>query len=59
MYDISLLGSTIQFGRTPQEAYDKAVEISKDFAGRLVRVHDIDGIEVLAEYRDGVRELTL
>lgn len=59
MYDISLLGSTIQVGRTPQEAYDKAVEISKGFAGRLVRVHGVDGIEVLAEYRDGVRELTL
>ena len=61
MYDISVLGSTIQTGRTPQEAYDKAVEISQSgvFAGRLVRVHGVDGWEVLAEYRNGVRELTL
>ncbi len=59
MYDITLTGSIVQAGRTPQEAYDKAIEISKGFAGRLIRVHDIDGVEVLAEYRNGVRELTL
>lgn len=59
MYDITLTGSIVQSARTPQEAYDKAVEISKRFVGRLIRVHGIDGIEVLAEYRDGVRELTL
>ena len=61
MYDISVLGSTIQSGRTPQEAFDKAIEISNSstFAGRLVRVHDVDGREVIAEYRNGARELTL
>lgn len=61
MYDISVLGSTVQTGRTPQDAYDKAIEVSKSsvFAGRLVRVHGVDGWEVIAEYRNGMRELTL
>lgn len=52
-YDISLLGSTVQSGRTPEEAFGKAVEVSRGFAGRLVRVHDVDGVSVIAEYRDG------
>lgn len=58
MYDISVLGSTIQTGRTPQEAVDKAIEISKSdaFRGRLVRVHGVDGWGVIAEFRNGVEE---
>jgi hypothetical protein len=52
-YDISLRGSTVQSGRTPEEAFDKAVEVSRGFAGQLIRVHDVDGMSVLAEYRDG------
>jgi hypothetical protein len=52
-YDISLLGSTVQSGRTLEEAFAKAVEVSQGFAGRLVRVHDVDGVSVIAEYRDG------
>jgi len=52
-YDISLQGSTIQSGRTIEDASAKAVEISKGFAGRLIRVHGVDGETVMAEYRDG------
>lgn len=53
MYDVSLIGSTVQSGRTLDEAYDMAKTISETFAGRLIRVHDVDGQTVLAEYRNG------
>lgn len=56
MYDISLLGSTIQSARTIEEAHSMAVEVSEAFAGRLVRIHGVDGWEVIAEYRNGVQE---
>jgi hypothetical protein len=56
MYDISVLGSTVQSGRTIDEARQKAVEVSEGFPGRLVRVHGVDGWEVIAEYRNGVEE---
>lgn len=52
-YDISLLGSTVQSGRTIDEARNKAVKVSEGFPGRLVRIHDVDGETVIAEYRDG------
>ena len=52
-YDISLLGSTVQSGSTPEDAFAKAKTISEGFPGRLVRVHGVDGETVIAEYRDG------
>lgn len=52
-YDISLLGSTVQSGSTPEDAHRKAETISLGFPGRLVRIHDVDGETVIAEYRDG------
>lgn len=56
MYDISVLGSTVQSGRTIEEAHQLAVKVSEGFAGRLVRIHGVDGWEVIAEYRNGVQE---
>lgn len=53
MYDITLLGSIVQAGRTLDEARDRAVTVSQGFPGRLIRVHDVDGETVIAEYRDG------
>lgn len=55
-YDISLQGSTVQSARTIEEAHEKARVVSEGFAGRLVRIHGIDGWEVIAEYRNGVQE---
>jgi hypothetical protein len=56
MYDISLLGSTVQSAQTIEEAHEKAIVVSEGFPGRLVRVHGVDGWEVIAEYRNGVQE---
>lgn len=53
MYDVSLIGSTVQSGHTIDEAYTMAKTISEGFPGRLIRVHDVDGETVLAEFRNG------
>jgi hypothetical protein len=55
-YDISLLGSTVQSGRTIEEAHGRAAAVSQGFPGRLVRIHDVDGVSIIAEYRNGVQE---
>lgn len=57
MYDITLTGSIVQAGRTVDDAHAKAATISEGFPGRLIRIHDVDGETVIAEYRDG-RELS-
>jgi hypothetical protein len=53
MYDITITGSLIDSADKGGDAMIKAACHSLGFAGRLVRVHGVDGVSVLAEYRDG------
>ena len=53
MYDITITGSLIDAADKGGDAMIKAAVHSLTFAGRLVRVHGVDGVSVLAEYRDG------
>ena len=54
MYDITLTGSLLDAGNTVKEAQRLASLISEvTYPGRLIRVHDVDGATVIAEYRDG------
>lgn len=55
MYDVSVLGSTVARGFTKAEALNQALETSQrpTFVTRLLRVHDVDGITVIAEVRNG------
>lgn len=54
MYDITLVGSLVGDGASVEDAYSTAKKISLQFPGRLIRVHDVDGETVIAEYRDGL-----
>ena len=55
MYDVTLRGSLLDSGNTPEDAKRRARQISAiTYPGRLIRVHDVDGATVIAEYRDGV-----
>jgi hypothetical protein len=54
MYDISLLGSTVQSAWTIEDAHIKAATVSRGFPGRLIRIHGVDGETVIAKYRDGL-----
>lgn len=56
MYDITLTGSLIDAGNTLDDAITKAKALSLSFAGRLIRVHNVDGVSVAAEFRNGVQE---
>lgn len=53
MYDITITGSLIDSGECDGDALIKAAVHSLTFAGRLVRVHGVDGVSVIAEYRNG------
>ena len=53
MYDITITGSLIDDATRDGDAMIKAAIHSLTFAGRLVRVHGVDGVSVIAEYRDG------
>lgn len=54
-YRITLLGSLIGEATTLELAHAQAEDLSRhSFPRRLVRVHDVDGETVLAEYRDGL-----
>lgn len=58
MYDISILGSTYFQVPSYALAHETARGLSLEKSGRLVRIHDIDGESVLAEYRFGRLEAT-
>lgn len=55
MYDVSVIGSTVARGFTKAQAINQALETSQrpTFATRLLRVHDEDGITVIAKVRNG------
>jgi hypothetical protein len=53
MYDITITGSLIDASEYDIDAKIKAACHSLTFAGRIVRVHDVDGETVIAEYRNG------
>lgn len=54
MYEVSLFGSTIARQSNPCDAVLQAQFNSRHiYPGRLVRVHDVDGVTVIAEVRDG------
>lgn len=53
MYDITIAGSLIDSADKDGDAMIKAAVHSLSFDGRLVRVHGVDGVSVLAEYRHG------
>lgn len=54
MYEISVFGSTIAQQENPRAALLRAGFISLYiYPRRLVRVHDVDGVTVIAELRDG------
>lgn len=54
MYDITLTGSLVNGASTSDEALEIAKTMSQTtFAGRLLRVHGIDGETVIAEFRNG------
>lgn len=53
MYDITITGSLIDAADHDGDAMIKAAVHSLTFAGRLVRVHGVDGVSVIAEYRNG------
>lgn len=52
-YDITLNGSIIDGADCGGDAMIKAACHSTLFGGRITRVHGVDGVSVLAEYRDG------
>lgn len=52
-YDITVTGSLVGGADTSELAKREAAQVSKVMIGRLVRVHDVDGETVIAEYRDG------
>lgn len=55
MYDITLTGSIVNGAYTREKALTLAQTMSQTtFQGRLLRVHDVDGETVIAEYRDGL-----
>lgn len=55
-YDITVNGSLRDASLTVESAEVLARQMSKvNYPGRLVRVHGVDGREVIAEYRNGVR----
>jgi hypothetical protein len=56
MYDITINGSIIDAADCDGDAMIKAACHSIAFTGRLVRVHGVDGVSVIAEYRDGEAE---
>jgi hypothetical protein len=53
MYDITIAGSLIDAAELDGDAKIQAACHSLTFAGRIVRVHDVDGETVIAEYRNG------
>jgi hypothetical protein len=57
MYDVTLRGSLLDSGNTPEDAITRAKQISEAvYPGRLIRVHGVDGAEVIAEIRNGELE---
>jgi hypothetical protein len=53
-YDITLNGSLLDSRETLSSAETIAQHMSEfTYPGRLIRIHDVDGVSVLAEYRDG------
>ena len=51
--DITMTGSLIGWGEDESAARREAAHLSKVMVGRLIRVHGVDGVSVIAEYRDG------
>ena len=53
-HDITLMGSLIGEGYGIESAEDAARELSRSaFTGRLIRVMDVSGLDVIAEFRNG------
>lgn len=56
-YDITVTGSLRDGRSTLESAMDRAKSMSlNNYPGRLVRVHGLDGVSVVAEFRNGVQE---
>lgn len=56
-YDITLNGSLLDSGNTLDVAETIARRLSEStYPGRLIRVHNVDGVSVASEFRNGVRE---
>lgn len=62
VHDVTLMGSIIGEGRAedPELALKSAeacaARRSLEYPGRLVRVHDIDDIDVVSEFRNGEKQ---
>jgi hypothetical protein len=53
-YDITLMGSLIGEGFGIENAEDRARDLSLSaFTGRLIRVMDESGLDVITEFRNG------
>jgi hypothetical protein len=53
-HDITLMGSLIGEGFGAKDAEESARELSRSaFTGRLIRVMDESGLDVIAEFRNG------
>lgn len=53
-HDITLMGSLIGEGYGVENAEESARELSRSaFTGRLIRVMDVSGLDVIAEFRNG------
>jgi len=53
-HDITLMGSLVGEGHSVEEAEESARELSRSaFTGRLIRVMDESGLDVIAEFRNG------
>ena len=62
VHDITLMGSIVGEGRAEISedallfAEREAARISREvYPGRLIRVQDLDGIDIVAEFRNGVK----
>lgn len=56
-YDITLNGSLLDSADTLAGAETIAQRLSEStYPGRLIRVHNVDGVSVASEFRNGERE---
>ena len=55
VHDVTINGSLYAWGHGVADAESAAIDISKQNPTRLVRVHGVDGIDVVSEWRNGKR----
>jgi hypothetical protein len=55
IHDVTINGSLYGVGVGLDNAERYAIKVSLSYPNRLVRVHDVDGIGVLSEFRNGER----